>query len=298
MTVMFGAVVVALSLASAGLDPPQVSPPVREQASARFTAAVEAFAVKDYSQAAEDFAEANALASHPNTMINLALALEQLGDLSGAWWVLTRATRQFSDEPRSLKLANKELRSLASRTFLIHLQAPSSARVCVDGVRIPQDPAGDYRMALPPGAHTVRVGDVRLGVDGEAGTERVLGFERIEELLVPLERRAVTAMAASTAGLAALSTGLALGAVAAHGSPRTRAGLGYSAAAVGVAATGTAIALAVRARNPERRAQRASERREVEPCAPFIDPELAGQPTGLQPKPGPSTDAASSGPAS
>jgi len=282
MNVTFCAGVLAILLAASGGDAPEASSQIRERASIQFTSGVDAFAAKNYQEAAQAFAGANALVSHPNTMINLALALEQLGDLSGAWWVLTRATERFSDEPGALKLAAKELRSLASRTFLVRLQAPTSARVCIDGIRIPEESPGIYRVALPPGEHSIQVGDVQLGVIGEAGTERVLGFERIQELLAPLERRYVTAMAGATGGLVALSTGLALGAFATPASSAARTRLGYSAVAVGAAATGTAIALAVRTHNPERRRRRARKRDEVDTCAAFIDPEVAGSPTGLE----------------
>ncbi|MGB1700929.1 MAG: hypothetical protein ACPHRO_13305, partial [Nannocystaceae bacterium] len=149
-----------------------------------------------------------------------------------------------------------------------------------------------FRVALPPGAHTVRVGDVQVTLTGEAGTERVLGFERIEDFLIPPQRRHVTNMAATTGGLAALSAGLGLGALAAGDAKPSRLALGYSAAAVGLAATGTAIALAIRTRNPERRAGRQTPEAEADSCAPFIDPEAAGAPTGLQRKQGPSIEPA------
>jgi hypothetical protein len=290
MTGVLGAVVVAMSLASAGNHAVQAPPPVRERASARFSEAVEAFEAKDYATAAEAFAGANALVSHPNTMINLALSLEQLGDLTGAWWVLTQASERFREEPRALKLAKKELQSLAARTFMLRLQAAPSTLVCIDGVRIPESAPGKYQMALPPGPHAIRVGQVELAVTGEAGAERMLGFERLEELLVPIERKYVAAMATSAGSLAALSAGLAIGAAATRASQRTRAGLGYSAAILGAAATGTAIALAVRARNPARKRRSAPESRASDPCMPFVDPERAGRRTGLQPNAGNSAE--------
>jgi hypothetical protein len=294
---VLGAGVVAMSLASVEFHERIDPPPVRARASTRFTEAVEAFEAKDYATAAEAFAGANALVSHPNTMINLALALEQLGDLTGAWWVLTEASQRFSDEPRALKLANKELKNLATRTFMLRLQAAPDTLVCIDGVRIPEAAPGEYKMALPPGPHAIRVGPVELAVIGEAGAERVLGFERLEELLVPIERRYVAAMAASAASLAGLSAGLAIGAVATNASERTRAGLGYSAAILGAAATSTALALAVRARNPARQRRVSRESRELDPCVPFVDPELAGQRTGLQPAAGKSAEPSLDSPA-
>ena len=266
--------------------PPALSlaPPDTRAASEAFARGVEAFSAGDFSSSAGHFAEANAILSHPSTLVNLAISLEELGDVSGGWWVLSDSA--IFDVQASTEALDAARAALEARLFVLEFETGEDAVVCVDDVAIPATLPGRYRIGLRPGPHTVRIDGLEVSVAGDAGTSRVYGFEHAEALMLPNQRESTVWLAGTAGGLAALSGGLALGAHGARRRDALRGALSVGAAISAAAASGIAIAIAARAgRSPE--AQRRAERRRrrdaeaARPCVPFQDPRDEGRPSGL-----------------
>jgi hypothetical protein len=176
---------------------------------------------KDYASAVEKLEESQRLEPTPGTLLNLALAEEQLGRLAAAW-EHTRAamdTLEASDERAALATASFERldKRVPRLTLAIREKAPPSLRIERDGLMLRASSIG---VALPmnPGKH-----EIVVTADGHAAARYSIILEEQRSQVLELhigpvvsDSRPQNGSALRTAGyvsLAAGALGLGVGAL-------------------------------------------------------------------------------------
>lgn len=227
-------------LLAEGPAPSPADPEDKQRAAEAFAEGEAHFAAAQYEQAADAFARADELISHPDTLYNLAVSLELAGDRPAAWMAYRRALAASPDRPRDMSL---RLTKLTKSVGIIEFHSPATI-ACVDGE--PMHAHHEHlESAVEPGAHELYVDGTTLEVEVQKGSTRAIHLDRAE--LVggppnPRARRTVGALSGLAAGTALLSTGLGIAAVVA--APNNR-GFVIGATSGAAAAAGLSIAAIV-----------------------------------------------------
>lgn len=113
----------------------------------------------DHADAAALFAESLRVDPAPGTLLNLAIAENELGRLSSAWEHARGAVEQLPSSDERRKLARDLFASLDRRVPRLVLRGrglPETARVELDGVEL-RRPSFDLLLPIDPGAHRVTI---------------------------------------------------------------------------------------------------------------------------------------------
>jgi hypothetical protein len=225
----------------ATLPAPAVDPAeIRRQAGRAFRRGVEAYGANDFTAAIQAFELANDLVPHPDTVYNLALAVQASGDLRRAYTLFLSVERTAAD-PELIREARRGLVELRAALGVVVVYTAPGSIVCVDGQLVPPQTSGLHEVGLTPGDHAIAVHDVDLRVEVRAGESRTLWLDRVDAVAATRRRRTSQALTGAAIGLAAVASGLAVAAVATEDRPRE--GLEIGAATAGGLSAGTLIAL-------------------------------------------------------
>jgi hypothetical protein len=245
--------------------PAEHTPPVghaaeRDEAARAFADGERAWARGDHAEAARQFARAQELVPHPDTLYNLGLAQRRAGDPVAAWHTFTTLS-QTATTKRQRREAESQRAGVRRQIAAIEVRADPSQRVCVDDVPLP---AGERRM-VKAGDHVVSIDGMDVPLSVEGGETRTL--ERVGRgSAAPHWRARDHALLGISIGTAATATGLAIGAGVAD-ERGVSSGLAFgAAAAAGLATVGTAVLLATLHR-PRGAAKRRASRPSVTPAA-------------------------------
>lgn len=229
------------------------------EAGAAFNRGVDAFKEERYEDALRHFSRAQELAPHPDTLFNLGLTQQLVGDHLDAWHSFEELLAQSTDDKERQELL--AARSV-SREHVASLRVSVQPRrkVCFDGAPMPRVD-GESQVLTTPGEHLLEVDRESRHLVLDGGETRMLELQlpRVEPPAPPRRRlRALGGLAIGGAGAAA-GLGLAAGFVE---DQRLGWGLGGGAAAAGtLALTTTIIALVV-----HRRARRWTPPPPHDPC--------------------------------
>jgi hypothetical protein len=214
--------------------------PPSEDARKAFVAGRAAFARGEYRRAAEYFALAQRVFPHPNTMYNLALALEASGQAREAWWNYMAVAREAAN-PADRDDARIRADHLLDRLALVRFHATSTQQVCLAGHAPVPDPStpGWFSAVVEPGEHALTIGDVRRNILLRGATEYEfhLALRRQEP---PEIRRRTRNLAVASVLSGALSLGLQGVALALGSNLNTErrtvqlSGIGVGGAAIGL----------------------------------------------------------------
>ncbi|TPV93107.1 MAG: hypothetical protein B7733_22295 [Myxococcales bacterium FL481] len=207
---------VAFALATRLAVAPVTPAPARDEAAAAFRLGIEAFEARDFAVAAQHFERAQGLAPHPATLYNLALALEQAGEILAAWQAYLDVERTGLTEA-DREEAGRDRRRLENRLAVLELYAEPHARLCLDGSPIPQTGEGRFRTATGEGDHDLVLDQHAMPITLLRGHTRVLHLQDLEQFWGPGAKqpsRQTLAIHAAATSAGVLSLGLASAALA------------------------------------------------------------------------------------
>lgn len=214
---------------------------------------VRAYKEGRYDDALVEFSRAQALAPHPDTLFNVALAQQRLGRHVDAWRTFDELLGQAEDDQEREEILAIQS---ASRPHVawVRVLGDSPGVVCFDGRPLPTDDGERGAMLTEPGMHRIDADHARREVMLEGGEVHTIELSTSPASAPSPPRRALWAMAGLGIAGSTAAVGLGLGA-AFSDDDRTRLGLGVGAAAAGtIALTSTVVTLVVH-RRARRRGQ-------------------------------------------
>ncbi|MEX1367108.1 MAG: tetratricopeptide repeat protein [Nannocystaceae bacterium] len=230
----------------AGLRP-DIPPQQRlAEAGKAFNLGVEAFKEERYEDALLLFSQAQRLAPHPDTLYNLGLTQQLVGEHLQAWRSFEQLLAQTDDETEREELLAMQGQSRAHVVKLrVRLEPPQE--VCFDGRPMPEQD-GVQAVLTTPGEHRLDFDRGMRVLQLEGGETRMLELSVPPPLPPPPPRRRLRALSGLAIAGAGAAAGLGLGA-GLVGDERLQLGLGAGAAAMGtMALTTTIVALVVHRR--------------------------------------------------
>ena len=222
------------------------------EAGRAFSEGVQAYKDGRYADALDRFSRAQALAPHPDTLFNLGLAQQRVGEHVAAWRSFEALLEQAKDEQEREDIL---LAQAASRPHVawVSVRSEPAGLVCFDGRPMPINGEGRHALLTTPGEHRLDVGRQRRTIALEGGESRTVELVMGPPVAPPPPRQRLRALAGLSLAGTGAAVGLGLGTAFVDDS-RVRLGLAGGVAAAGtLAITSTVVALVVHRRARRRK---------------------------------------------
>jgi len=218
------------------LATPEEISPERARAAELFAAGELAFDAGDFAAAAEAFARAESIASHPDTLYNLGLALAQDGQVLAAWEIFERLDSADARHQSEL---------LRRRLSFVSVLVENGETVCLDG----QPMLSTEPTVTIPGSHDLKTARFSRTLSLQPGQSYTIDL-RYYAPPVPAPAPSIAPWLGISIGASAASLGLGVAASQVR-SETTSVGLTVGAATVaGLAVASGVVALVAYRRKP------------------------------------------------